>query len=249
MSKLKAQALVYATLGDYFTLKDFVETKLLLTPVDLWEIYQGLPQDLDHEDSKTQIKAIQVARAIVRHPNLAPEQVLFFLNHKKTCLKQRALVHPNFPDFMLNKLVQDLINENQIGRLNKVLANHSVSPKFVDQILDKALWRDSEVKQNTLHYLCKYSSTPEHFALIANLSKLSVADNIALLKNPNTSEELLTNLSDYFWNYEEFYTHPKVTFNLKKKALNFVKTNVPHLYNKFSALAQIGALESLTKVS
>jgi hypothetical protein len=85
MSQLRAQALVYATLGDYATLKNFVETKLLLTPVDLWEIFKGLPQDLDHQDRQTKIKAIQVARAIVRHPNLAPEQVLFFLNHKKSC--------------------------------------------------------------------------------------------------------------------------------------------------------------------
>jgi hypothetical protein len=164
-------------------------------------------------------------------------------------LKQRALVHPNFPAPILQKLVQDLINENQSGKLNKVLANPAVGPKFVDQILDKVLWRGEEVFEHTRHYLCVHASRPEHFALINSLNKLSVADNLALLKNPHTSEEILTNLSDYFWNYEEFYTHPKVSFNLKQKALGFVKKHVPNLYHKFSALAQVGAVESLTKVS
>lgn len=247
MSKFKAQAQVYATLGDYQTLKSFVETNLLLTPVDLWEIYQGLPEDLDHTDTQSKIKAIQVARAIVKHPNLAPEQVLFFLSHKKTCLKQRALVHPNFPDFMLNKLVQDLINEENSVKLNKVLENPSVSSNFVDQILDKALWRDEEVFENTRNYICKHACTNRHFAFIESLTKLSVKDHLVLLDNPHTSENLLNNLADFFWNFEKFYTHPNVSYNAKKKALNFVKNNVPHLYNKFSTLAQIGAMESLTK--
>jgi hypothetical protein len=235
MSNLKAQAEVFATLGDYTTLKNFVETKLLLTPVDLWAIYQALPEDLNHCDHSN-TKAIQVARAVVRHPNLAPEQVLFFLNHKKTCLKQRALIHPNFPLFILNKLVQDLINQSNAVKLNKVLANPSVGGQFIDQILDKALWQEGTVLEHTRNYLCRHAFKPEHFLLLESLTKLSVPDNLALLKNPHTSESLLTKLSDYFWHCEEFYLHPKVSPELKRKALSFVKANVPYLYNKFSSL-------------
>lgn len=249
MSQLKAQAVVYATLGDYASLKNFVETKLLLTPIDLWEIFKSLPQDLSHQDQQSKIKAIQVARCIVKHPNLAPEQVLFFLDHKKQCLKHWALIHPNFPPQILKNLVQELINDNQGAKLNKVLENPAVGPEFVDQILDKCLWRDEDVFVNTRHYLCKHASTAKHFTLLHSLNELAVKDNMALLKNPNTSEELLTNLSDYFWHYEEFYNHPKVSFNLKQKALRFVKQHVPHLYNKFEALAIKGAAENLTKVS
>src|SRR5690606_29297884 len=94
---------VAALLGTYEENLKAIKTNLLLTPEELWGFYQYLPEDLNHEDLSG-VKAKTVAQALASHPNLAPEQILFFLNHKNIGLRQRALRHPNFPPLILKDL-------------------------------------------------------------------------------------------------------------------------------------------------
>lgn len=222
---------IFGLLGTYKEMEEEVRSNLLLSPESLWSIFKHLPQDLNHEDF-SEVSALQVAKAIVSHPNLAPEQVLFFLTHKKSCLKQKALAHKNFPEVILNEQVELCIKKKKINDLNKLCTNPNVNPNFVEKILKENLFTDKTI--NTLKYLCKYSSQNIQFEKLMKI-KLPYTCNILFLKNPNANGEILNKLSEIYWHSPDFYKHPNLSPELKTKALNYVKKHLPDLYNSLSS--------------
>lgn len=224
----KPIAEVFALLGTYEEMIAFLKSNLLLSPSELWDMFKYLPQDLTHEDNSG-VKALTVAKAVVEHPNLAPEQILYFLTHSRPCLKSRALRHKNFPPNILDEEVKKAVFKNKVAVVNRWLSNPTVNKKWVREIIDRGLF--NQECDWTMKFLCKNVETEEDFELLKNLN-LTSSQQIVLLDNSKTPLEILEKLSKNYWHHLKFLKHPNINQELKVKAINYIQKHLPDLYHK-----------------
>lgn len=223
---------VLSLLGNYQEQLNLITENKLLSPEELWTLFSSLPEDLTHVDLSG-ICALKVAQAVVSHPNLAPEQVLYFLTANKTCLKTRALTHINFPQQVLDQVSQEVIENQNLNQLEKLCANPNFNPKFLDQIIELPIL--SAKFKNILKLLCRKSFKLEHFDVL-EMIELSNRQKYWLLQNPHTPASFLETFGEQFFHEPLLYQHKNCPEKIKHKGLEYLKNNLPLLYKNISSL-------------
>lgn len=217
---------VLSLLGNYQDQLTLISENKLLKPEELWTLFSSLPEDLTHVDLSG-ISALKVAQALVNHPNLAPEQVLFFLTSNKTCLKTRALTHINFPQQVLDQISQEAIESKNLNQIEKLCSNPNFNPIFLDQIIELPIL--SAKFKNILKILCRKGFKPEHFDVLEMID-LSNRQKYWLIQNQNTPSSFLENFGDQFFHEQLLYQHKNCPEKIKTKGLEYLKNNLPILY-------------------
>lgn len=221
---------VLSLLGNYQDQLDLISENKLLKPEELWTLFSSLPEDLSHVDLSG-VCALKVAQALVSHPNLAPEQVLFFLTSSKTCLKTRALTHINFPQKVLDQISQEAIESKNLNQLEKLCSNPNFNPLFLDQIIELPIL--SAKFKNILKLLCRKAFKPEHFDVL-EMIELSNRQKYWLLQNPQTPASFLETFGEQFFHEPLLYQHKNCPVKIKNKGLEYLKNNLPLLYKNIA---------------
>lgn len=222
----KSQATVLSLLGTYEEMVNFLKENELLTPTDLWSIFANLPSDLTHCDL-SKVSALKVAQAIASHPNLAPEQVLFFLSQTKGGLRTRALVHKNFPLQILNELIEEAIATKNLANLEKLASNPNFPKNYLDHLISLPIL--SGEYPAIIKLLCKKSYSNEHFDVL-EIFPLDSRHKSLLLSNPATPTRLLDLFCDSFCHEPRLYDHPNISLAIKERGLKTLENLHPALY-------------------
>lgn len=231
---MKEQVKILSLLGSYQELLSLLDN-LLLSPKELWEIYSALPQDLNHEDLE-ETQAIEVAKKLIKHPNLSPEQLLFFLSHKKATLKNQALIHPNFPIDILSDLAETAIKKNNLKQLDQLCGNNCFPKEFISKIIQMGVIPPTFSR--IYRIICLKGFLPEHFEYYCQSFKNAPSHLRILIKNPNTPSFVFERFKDSLWQEIAFYQHPNCPTECKAVAFKNIEKHLPQLAKEISPFLQ-----------
>ena len=166
--------------------------------------------------TKEGVKELKIAKLIFSHPNCPPALLLKGAKHKKLAIVTQSLRHPNFPKLVLEDLARKQIQKKKYHRLVNLMLNPNFPTNFYSQL-------ESVTYSPVVEIMAQNYNKESWIENLFSKEEPSKFVQVALINNPATSLKILEKMFNHWWFERKFVLHPKLSLELKEKALKKIK--------------------------